>query len=445
MRISRSSLCLLASLGCCLSISSLSSSAFAANRPLYKPIYRFEGLTDGSQIYGPVIDRGGVLYGSAQLGGDLNCGYDNLGCGTVFTLTPPTTSGGAWTETTLYAFEGANSDGQNPWGPVVFDKSGNLYGVTYNGGNGAGCANTYGCGTVYRLTPPSTSGGSWTESILYSFQGGDDGAFPSGQLAVDGAGNVYGTTTEMGGGNTNCNPFNCGTVFELSPPTVSGGTWTETILHSFTGGADGALPDGNLVLGPAGVVYGAASIDGANNAGTIFELKPAGGGTFTFSVIYDFPGFTDGRIPGYLNLRQGDLYGATSAGPGSSAGGTVFKLSQSGGVWTSSLLFAFTFDSTAGFEPWGPLAFDTKGNIYGTTSDGGNGSCNFGCGTVFELSLTESGAYTESVLHSFQADDGHYPQGLVMSGSALYGTTSQGGGVCASNKYGCGTVFSVVP
>lgn len=440
MRTFRSPLLLLVCLALCL------TAAFAANRPLYKPIYKFQGLTDGSQLFGPVIAHNGVLYGTAEIGGNLSCGYANLGCGTVFALTPPAIQGGAWTETTLYAFQGGPNDGLAPWGPVVFDASGNLYGVTYVGGNGTACQDTKGCGTVYRLSPPSSSGGSWTESVLYSFQGGTDGAFPQGQLAVDAAGNVYGTTTEEGAGNTNCNPFNCGTVFELSPPAVSGGAWTETILHRFTGGSDGALPDANLVLAPNGVLYGAASTSGPNNAGTIFELKPAAGGTFTFSVIYDFPLSTDGRLPGYLQLHQGALYGVTTAGPGTLAGGTAFKLSQSGGVWTNTLLYAFTFsDFNTGFEPWGLLAFDSKGNIFGTALGGGQGFCTDGCGMVYELSPSQTGSYTETILHGFQSNDGHGPQGLIMSGSTLYGTTSQGGGVCGSNKQGCGTVFSVVP
>lgn len=432
-----------------LAISGLGCTSFllAADRPIYKSIYKFQGLTDGSQVDGPIVERNRVFYGTAEIGGDLNCGYGGLGCGTVFALAPPATEGGAWTETTLYAFQAGPNDGLGPEGPVVFDNNGNLYGTTYTGGNGTNCENSYGCGTVYRLSPPTIPGGNWVETVLYSFQGGNDGAFPQGQLAVDAAGNVYGTTTEDGGGNSDCNPFSCGTVFELTPPAVSDGAWTETILHRFTGGSDGALPDANLVLATNGRLYGAASNSGANNAGTIFELKPAEAGTFTFSVIYDFPLSTDGRIPGYVQFRDGDLYGATAAGPGDSAGGTVFKLSQSGGVWTNSQLFAFTWDDFAtGFEPWGLLAFDNAGNIYGTTSGGGDGGgCAGGCGTVYELSPTQNGGYTETVLHGFQSNDGHYPQGLVMGGSTLYGTTAQGGGVCASNKSGCGTAFSVVP
>jgi uncharacterized repeat protein (TIGR03803 family) len=331
------------------------------------------------------------------------------------------------------------------WVPTArwfFDKNGNLYGMTNVGGSGTGCQDPVGCGTVFRLSPPATSGGSWTESILYSFQGGNDGAFPEATLTVDASGNLYGTTTQGGNGAASCNPFNCGTVFELSPPAVSGGAWTETILHRFTGGSDGALPDGNLVIGGAGTIYGAASNSGANNAGTIFALTPAGG-TFTFSVIYDFPLSTDGRSPGYLVMRQGALYGVTAAGPGSSAGGTVFKLSPSKGVWMDTVLFAFTFDDfTTGFDPnWG-LAFDSTGNIYGTTSGGGTGSCDFGCGAIFELSPGSNGAYTETILHGFQNNDGHFPQGVMMFGDALYGTCAQGGG---TPGHGDGTVFEMIP
>ncbi len=142
------------------------------------------------------------------------------------------------------------------------------------------------------------------------------------------------------------------------------------------------------------------------------------------------------------------MYGATSAGPGSSAGGhSIQALCNQRRKGPPQPLFAFTFDSTAGFGSHGACWLSTPRatSTVRPATAGTDRAISQGRGTVFELSLTDCGAYTESVPYSFFADDGHYPQGLVMSGSALYGTTSQGGGVCASNKYGCGTVFSVVP
>ena len=429
---------------CVLTSFALSTFLIAATLPIYKSLYSFQGLADGSIPYGSPVMHNGNLYGSTSLGGDLSCGYNGSGCGTVYELTPPATKGGAWTESAIYEFKGEPNDGHIAWGSVVFDKKGNLYGVTFEGGNGTLCGNSFGCGTVYELTPPSTSGGNWTETLLYSFQGGTDGAFPASALAIDASGNLIGAATQ--GGSTACSTSGCGTLFELSPPTISGGAWTETTLHVFTGGTDGDFPQSNLVLGPGGTIYG-SGFGGAGDNGSIFALTPSAG-SYAFNVIYNFSSPFEGRLPGDIVFRNGNIYGTTAAGPGSSNAGTVFRLAQSGGVWSDTVLFAFgDNDVSTGFIPTGEIAFDQKGNIFGATYAGGNGPCPFGdgCGLIYELSPSTSGAYTETVLHKFQAKDGHYPQGIMMSGTTFFGTANEGGGVCASSKQGCGTIFSIVP
>ena len=219
---------------------------------------------------GLVIGTGGILYGTTSGGGNSNAG-------TVFSLKPPTAPGAGWTETVLYSFTGG-SDGTGPAGLVI--GTGKLYGTTSGGGN----ANV---GTVFSLTPPTAPGAGWTQAVLYSFTGGSDGAAPAG--VVIGAHDVlYGTTS--GGGNANV-----GTIFSLKPPTAPGAGWTQAVLYSFTGGSDGAGPTG-VEVGSGGVLRGTTSGGGTSNAGTVFSLTPptAPGGSWTQAVLYSFTGGSDG-------------------------------------------------------------------------------------------------------------------------------------------------------
>ena len=208
-----------------------------------KVLYSFQGgPNDGwLPVGGIVFDKQGNLYGVTQNGGE------------VYQLAPPAKQGGAWTETVLYVFQGNTSgDGATPFGGLVIDSAGNLYGTTGYGGTG-NCillGTLVGCGTVFELSPPAKQGGAWTETILYSFKGGKDGYLPNGDLVFDSAGNLYGATMFGGGFGTTCNPFYqyCGAIFELSPPKTKGGKWKEKVLHGFKGGEDGANPNGGLVL-----------------------------------------------------------------------------------------------------------------------------------------------------------------------------------------------------
>lgn len=302
----------------------------------------------------------------------------------------------AQTETVLNSFTGT-PDGANPYySGVVADIAGNLYGTTSNGG-------VNGLGSVFKL---SSTG---TESVLYSFAGSpNDGASPYAGLVIDKKGNLYGVTIGGGGG---------GTVFEVTP------TGTEKVLYSFTGGSDGNTPYKALVLGKKGVLYGTTFFGGTNGVGTVFSVTPKG----VEKVLYSFTGGSDGAQPwgGLVLDKLGNLYGTASTG-GAGGGGTVFQLTPTG---TFNLLYSFS--GPDGYEPTTPLIFDKKGNLYGTTSAGGGTSC----GTVFEL-LAPSWT-TEKQLHSFSGSDGCFanaPVAMDKKGN-LYGTTYQGGAFNAGNVY----------
>jgi uncharacterized repeat protein (TIGR03803 family) len=225
-----------------------------------------------------IMDTRGNLYGTASAGG--TCFSDGFpsACqpsqtldfgGTVFELTPPVSSGEPWTESTLWNF-GNGGDGQMPDAGLIADSSGNLYGTTKLGGRYGGFASG---GTVFKLTPPSRSGGKWTESVLWSFGNGTDGAEPRAGLIMDSSGNLYGTTAQ-GGADTD------GTVFELTPPSKSGGSWTESILLSFNG-TDGSDPGAGLIMDNNGNLYSTTETGGAYGAGTVFKVAVTGTGTPT--------------------------------------------------------------------------------------------------------------------------------------------------------------------
>jgi len=262
------------------------------------------------------------------------------------------------------------------------------------------------------------------------------GASPYGNLVSDTAGNFYGGT--LFGGGSGCGGTGCGTVYEMSP--VAGG-WTFSNLYTFRGGLDGVSPAGGLVLDTMGNLYGATFGGGAKNMGTIFELSPAPAGGWTKSTIYDFGMINeDGSIPfaGMVFDQSGNLYGTTSIG-GQYGYGTVFELSPGSGGWTETVIYSFQFNNvfpTDGGTPYAPVLFDTSGNLYGTTFIGGADA-----GTVFKLTPSGSGTWNEEVIYSFLGGtDGANPQAGMNFDPAgnLYGTTSAGGGLEEA-----GTVFKL--
>jgi uncharacterized repeat protein (TIGR03803 family) len=400
--------------------------------------------TDGYETYsGLIFDGAGNLYGTTLEGGtNKNCYDENIGCGTVFELSP--NGSGGWTQTILHDF-GSGSDGRNPDASLVFDAAGNLYGTTLYGGTGVCNGVENACGTVFELV--ASAGGGWTEKVLYSFGGnGTDGYVPSGSLIFDAAGNLYGTTGTGG-------VHGLGTVFELSP--AEGGGWTEKMLHSFTG-TDGSSPLANLIFDAVGNLYGTTWAGGSHKqAGTVFELMPTrASGGWTIKTLHDFGGGSyDGAQPhaGLIFDAAGNLYSTTQTGGTGACGfpgcGTVFELSATtGGRWTSTILHNFDNNDADGYEPLAGLTLDHEGKLYGTTFVGGTGACKHsGCGTVFELEPAAGGGWTETVLYSFPGyTAGYWPASSLIFDSRgnLYGTTVNGG---TDTGAVAGTVFEIVP
>ena len=384
----------------------LSAEAAAASTP--KTLHAF-GINQqgGSTLYGALMmDSAGNLYGTAEYGGAH-------GYGVVYKLTRQ--SGGGWTETVLYSFKGGSQDGATPHDALVMDAGGNLYGTTSVGGGG--CSHT-GCGIVFELSP--TASGPWTETVLHRFAGGTaDGSTPYSGVILDAAGNLYGTTSS-GGAN------GAGMAYELSPNGTS--TWNETILHNFTGSPDGATPFASLVFDNAGNLYGTTYKGGSANQGTVFELTPGTGGTWTADVLHSFHGAPDGSdlFENVILDGAGNIYGSAETG-GSANCGLSFKLSPDGsGGWTETILHTFLGIGAQDGENPNALLFDAAGNLYGTTVGGGVDNP----GTIFKLTPQTGGEWTETVLYSFTGgNDGAYPSVPLITDRAdrLYGTTLWGG------------------
>jgi hypothetical protein len=305
----------------------------------YAILYSFQGNKDGHYPQGNLtFDKHGNLYGATQFGGGR--GYNNCNkfygyCGTIFKLSPPKQKGGTWTEKVLYSFagvkNGAIGDGAEPNGGLIFDSKGAIYGTTYFGGGSQGECNGgsggTGCGTVFKLDPPTKKGGAWSKTIPYRFNG-PDGASPTAGLIFDEDGNLYGTASGGGEGY--------GVVFRLAKPSRRSHSWAEAVLYRFQDGADGAIPQqANFISDAQGNLYSTVGA-GHQTYGNVFEMKgPARkGGAWTFAILYSLKGAPDGANP------------------------------------------------VAG------LVFDKSGNLYGTTLKGGTGNgsdCSYGCGTVFEV------------------------------------------------------------
>jgi uncharacterized repeat protein (TIGR03803 family) len=413
-------------------------------------IFTFTGYTTTGQnpSSGLVADASGNLYGVTPYGGKQGRYCPNsMGCGYAYELSP--NGSGEYTETILYNFlEGP--DGGYPVGNLIFDAAGNLYGVTGLGGyRNKVCNAGSGCGVVYELSPGSSG---WTETTLYTFMNAGDGNEPYGPLTFDTAGNLYGAT-QFGGSTAceaaTTNP--CGLVFELTPSTS--GSWTETTLYSFTGGNDGSNPNGGVILDSAGNVYGTASGGNPALCkvtawcGVVYRVSKGSSG-WTQTVLHTFSGDRDG---GDLNNTlafdgAGNLYGTAGTGGNSTCGlsngcGVMFKLTpMRGAAWKET---SFEFDLSDGGSPGAGITFDAQGNVYGTTVFGGDLTCNspYGCGVVYELTPNSRGEWKSSVLHSFAAgDDGEFPASTVGFDSAgnIFGTA--GGG--ADND---GVVYEIQP
>src|SRR5437016_952125 len=294
--------------------------------------------------------------------------------------------------TTDVIFSFGEDDGEYADTDLETDSAGNIYGTTVLGGD-------HGSGTVFQLSP--TNG--WAQNVLYSFTGGADGGEPYKGVSIDGQGNLYGTAVT--GGSGSCEG-GCGVVYKL---TNSGGTWTQTVVHAFTGGDDGSGPGARGTVDQAGNIYGMAPTGGAYGLGTIYKIHQEQNGTWNLRVIHAFTGGADGATgsAGRMVLRHGHLYGAATAG-GTYGSGVVFELAPRGvGEWHFRTIYSFRGLPDGSF-PYGALLFDRSGNIYGTTYYGGAN----GIGAVYELSPQPLGEWNDSVLYSFQeGSDGNSPIG----------------------------------
>jgi uncharacterized repeat protein (TIGR03803 family) len=272
-------------------------------------------------------------------------------------------------------------DGAIPFGNLVFDAGGNLYGTTSIGGTPhINCL--AGCGTIFELSP--AAGGQWTKTVLHRLRDAfGNGAEPRAGLVMDASGNLYGTTYE-GGNNDQCNGYGCGSVFELTPP-ASGKRWHFKTLIDFNG-YDGALVRGGLTLSPTGALFGTTIYGGANNDGMVFSLTQESG-RWNFETVYNFSGIDGLQPSGNLAFdNAGNLYGATYEG-GTNDWGAIFELIPGGGSWTENVLYNFVVSGTHfGANPLGGVTLDPLGNLYLTTNQGGDDKdCDVGCGTVIEI------------------------------------------------------------
>jgi len=252
------------------------------------------GVYSGDPLAGLVFDSAGNAYGTAISGGE--------GYGTIYELSP---SQSGWTATLLYSFD--NAGGAAPYAPLILDSAGNLYGTAIWGGNTSGACQGSGCGTVYELAKVS---GGWEFHLLYAFTGGSDSAHPQAGLVFDKSGNLYGTTA----GGT---PGGMGSVFELSP---TNGTWKESTLYTFAGGNDGATPLSALTPGAQGTFYGTTAFGGPQNLGTVYRLtKTASKWREAVLYAFSGPDGAE-PLAGSLLIRYGSLYGTTNFGGTSNMG-----------------------------------------------------------------------------------------------------------------------------
>lgn len=403
--------------------------------------HKFRGVPDGSEPDGALLSDGAGNFYGTTSGGGLN----SCGFSAPFcgTVFKMTLGAdGSWTETVLYKFKGGN-DGASPAGPLMFDSAGNLYGTTVTGGDPQVC-NGEGCGTVFKLSP--NSNGTWTETVLYHFLGSTDVAQPAFGVVMDSAGNLYGSAG--GGCIEECN----GTIFKLSPN--HNGTWSESILYTFLGGTDGGFPSA-LTLDSTGNFFSTSASGGNTNppcdCGTVFELSPSANGTWQKTILYSFTDGLDGGVPssGVIFDSAGNLYGETFDGGSfacpQSGCGTVYRLTSESGGWKFGVIYTFNgVDGSKGAQPSGGLTMDSAGNLYGTTSGGGNLTCNNGngCGTIFKLSRTEN-RFTFSEVLQFNGATGSFPNtGVIVDATGnLYGSTFDGG----NTNCNCGVVFEIQP
>jgi uncharacterized repeat protein (TIGR03803 family) len=395
--------------------------ASPANATTEQVLASFLGKQGGdTPAAGVIEDAQGNLYGTTEQ--DL---YNDRGFGTIYEVQG---RGESAKLTTLWNFGQNKGDGKTPTAPLIADSKGVLYGTTVGGG----VLQEY--GTVFTLTPPAKNGQPWTESIIYSFQVGDDVANPIGGLTFGPNGVLYGTATSPASGG----------VFMLSPPVNGGTTWTETTLYTFQPGSDGAHPLGSLISDASGALYGVTYEGGTAGYGTVYKLTPPAQGqtTWTETVLYSFLGYPDGAYPNCTLAMDsaGNLYG-TANQRGLMGGGILFELSPpagGNGPWQEIPLYNFQAD---GFGPIGSTILQPDGSVLTATEYGGTNNN----GAVAKLiPANGSAAWTEQIVYAFDYSyhhrDGIQPVSIIVDGTGnIYGATAKGG------KRGKGTIFEVSP
>jgi uncharacterized repeat protein (TIGR03803 family) len=401
-------------LAACVALSTM----LPAQAQTYTVLYSFKGTPDGQSPTGGIVrDRRGNIFG-VTYGGGVSF------AGTAFKLSA------SGKESVLYSFLAGY--GAHPDSTVVRDAKGNLYGTTEYGG-------AYNQGAVFKIDPKRN------ETVLYSFKGGAQyfGFVPNAVIR-DEQGNLYGTTV-LGGKGGSCFGYGCGIVFKLDP------AGKETVLYNFKGGRDGGYPSGPIVRDAAGNLFGETAYGGdlrcyaPYGCGTVFKLTPSGKET----VLHRFTGTGgDGAQPwsGLVRDKEGNLYGSTvdgGTGPNCTSDengcGTVFKVDKTG---KETILHSFAGSAGDGAPIYAPLALDAKGNVYGTTPNGGSQNCISGCGAIFMLDPSGK----DTIVHEFTGGvDGADPQtGVIMdSAGNIYGTTGSGGDLSCGGGYGCGTIFKL--
>lgn len=361
-------------------------------------LYTLNGTTDGGGLVSGLISDGyGNLYGAASGGGINNC--DGGGCGTVFKLSR---HGSGWIFSVLYRFTGL-SDGWGPQAPLAVAPDGTLYGTTYYGGSD-GCFRAWGCGTVFRLSPPPnfcpTASCDWKKTTLYEFTGLVDGEYPLGQITSDQAGNIYGSAS-----NSEKQQYE-GSVFEMSP---SGGGWTFNLLYAFPAPPGAGYPDGGVIFDSQGNLWGVAGYGGADNCssddyncGSIYKLSPSSSG-WTETTEFEFNTSTGGHPIGTLVSDQSGNFYDTLDTSGPYGGGSIFQFVPSSGQL--NVLYAFTGYPGDNPGPYGGVVMDQAGNLYAADE------AVVRYGSVFELSPL-NGHWIYTNLHTFtDGSDGATPIG----------------------------------
>lgn len=318
-----------------------------------------QGANGGAPITMVTFGPDGTLYGTTKHAGGGPCVQANYpnGCGTLYSMAPLNDGSGQWMFNLLHTFQGPPTDGRVSKGGVIMDAQGNLYGVSQNGG-----AQDH--GMVWEFSPPAEPGDAWTETTIMSFTTTGCNQ-PRGRLVMDAAGALYGNC-QYGGTSK------VGVIFKLTPPATVGGAWTQTTLHTFVGGSDGKYPIGNILM-DSGNIYGATNSGGVGGQGIAFVLTPPASGTgeWTETILHSFSGGTDGAAPlgGLIKNTDGLYYGTTNQG-GASGYGTVYQLSPpavSGNSWSYKIIWNFA-GRADGNNPVCGLTPDGKGGLYGTTA-----------------------------------------------------------------------------